>query len=777
MKELAPSSFGLSLPSDRGDVEGLSRPPVIEKDGISLQDYWRVLRKRLYLIAIFCFGTVLATALVISIMTPIYTAESTLLIERHPPQVLNIREVLSEPLLPLDEDEFYKTQYAILQSRTLAAWGIQAQGLEKNRLLTGEGRGEGFVARLWAEAKGWITEQEWARRFFPSPPRADGDNRPGVKPALIDSYMGMLEIKPLQRTRLVKIAFNTPDPELSAHLANTHAQAYIQQGLGLRTRASEEAQHFLEEKLVGLKRRIETSEAALNRYRRDRKIISLYDWDRKNISLDDKENIVVERLADLNRRLTEAEADRIALEAQVHLIRKRDYDSLPAVINSALIRSLKEQLARLEGEYAYLSTQFRPGYPRLDQLNAQVEESQRRLRQEIQRTVAGIESSYFAADAKEKALRAKMEEQKAAALGLKDASVQYAILAREVDTNRQLYDSVLQRMKETGVAAELRTSNVSIIDQAEPPRAPSKPQKKKSLLLSALMGLMGGVGLALFLEYLDNTLKTPEEVERYLRLPNLGVVPDFLRLDWQRHASRRLPSNPAQIPSSLASGAQLAPVPIKHPLSVVTEAYRMLRAAILLSRAGESPRTVLFTSSIPGEGKTVTAISIAILFSQMGVRVLVIDADLRRPGCHRVLRVENGPGLTEVLTAQREPMEVIRPTSTDHLFLLSAGSLPPNPTELVGSKKMQEVVAALREHYDHILIDSPPVMQVSDAVLLSTMVDGVVLVVNGPETPRHVVRGAHSRLNYARAKILGVVLNRINPRNRDYAYYYPTDYS
>jgi polysaccharide biosynthesis transport protein len=766
VKELAHSSFQSPSPPDRGDAELLPRSMqdgsmAMQEEGISLRNYWQVIRKHLRLIAVFCFGTVLIAALVIMMMTPIYTAETVLLIERNTPQVLDIREVLSDPP-GMDESNFYKTQYEILKSRTLAAWVIREQGLETNSILTGEGNEKGFVARLWAKAKRRVSQQEWARRFFPQLLETGEDNPLGVSPALIDAYMEMLEIKPVLRTRLVKIALNTPDPKLSARLANAHAQAYIRQGLGLRTRANEEAERFLEEKLGELKGRIERSEAALNSYRRDREIISL----------DDKENIVVERLADLNRRLTESEADRIALEAQVHLIRKRAYDWLPAVINSPLIGTLKGELARLEGEYASLSKEFKPGYTRLDQLQAQVEESRRRLRQEIQRVVSGIESSYLAAQTRERSLRDKMEEQKATTLGLKDAAVEYATLTREVDTNRQLYDSVLQRMKETGVAAELRASNVSIIDTAVPPRKPSKPKKAQSFLLSALIGLIGGVGLAWFFEYLDNAIKTPEEVERYLRLPNLGVVPDFSSLNGRRYGPRRLPYAPPQLPGSLASGEGPVQVLFHHPFSVVTEAYRTVRTAILLSRAGESPKTILFTSGIHGEGKTVSVLNTAFVFAQMGVRVLVIDADLRRPSCHRLLRMDRGFGLTEVLTGQRGLKEVIRPTALDHLSFLSAGSPPPNPAELVGSKTMQETIASLQAHYDYILIDSPPVMQVSDAVLLSTMVEGVVLVVSSQQTPRGVVREAHARLRYARAKLLGVVLNRVNLRGEDYAYYY-----
>ncbi|MFQ5902133.1 MAG: polysaccharide biosynthesis tyrosine autokinase, partial [Candidatus Binatia bacterium] len=330
-------------------------------------------------------------------------------------------------------------------------------------------------------------------------------------------------------------------------------------------------------------------------------------------------------------------------------------------------------------------------------------------------------------------------------------------------------------------ATELRASNISIIDKAEPPRKPSRPKKGMNLLLSVLVGLMGGVGLAFFLEHLDktiNTLKTPQEVQRYLRVPNLGLVPDFLSL---RHAPQKdglgvLSQRFAPDSNLPAPGKEL--VVSHHPLSVVTEAYRRLRTAIMLSRAGEPPKTILFTSGRHREGKTATVVNTAIIFAQMGVKVLVMDADLRRPSCHRVLGIGNRLGLTDVLTGQRDMEHVIKPTAMNNLFLLSGGLTPPNPTELVGSKKMHETLTSLQEHYDYILIDSPPVMPVSDAVLLSTMVDGMVLVVNGQVTPKHVVKVALSHLASGQGKILGVLLNRVDMRSEDYTdyfySYYPT---
>ncbi len=743
----------LLAPPPAGE-EALYRVAKMEDAERSLWDYLWIVRKRLWLVLTFLGGTILATLLILSLVTPIYTGVTTILIERQTPHILDIREARTEPI-GHDEYDYYRTQYEILKSRTLSARVIHGQGLAENPSFPGgqEAEATGVLSRLWAGL----------RHFFPSSPAAEPKDALGVPSKLIDTYMERLAISPIRQTRLVRTAFSSPDPELSARVANAHVQAYIHQGTEIRTQGNKEALRFLEEKLGEIRERVERSEVDLNRYRRERGILSL----------DDKDNIVAQRLGDLNTRLTQAEVEKIVHEAQVRLIRKRDYNALPAVIENTLIQTLKEQLAHVEGELAQLSSRFKPAYPRRKQLKAQVEKMRRRLSQEIQRVVDGIESAYLAATATEQELAARMEEQKTAILRLQNAAVEYTILAREVDTNRQLYDSVLQRMKEMGVAAELRASNVSVIDRAFPPHTPAKPRKALALLVSCLVGVLGGVGAAFFCEYLDDTLKTPEDAERYLRLPHLGTVPDFLTL------APRSVGSPAERAAALFTHTSQAswPLPthellLSHPpLSMIAEAYRAIRTAILLSRAGEPPKTVLFTSGIHGEGKTATTLNTAIIFAQMGVRVLVIDADLRHPRCHAVLGMEKRLGLTKVLTGQSTPQELIRPASTLPFSFLSSGIVPPNPTELLGSQKMRETIATLQAHYDYILIDASPVIPVSDAVLLSTMVDGVVLVVDGQNAPRRVVREACWRLEYARAKVLGVVLNRMDVREGDYTYY------
>ena len=758
-----------------------------EDDAINLRDYWRIIVKHRWLIAGVCGGIILATVLFMLTMTPLYTAETTILIERQSPNVLAIQQALSESLGP-DEYDYYKTQYQILQSRALAAQVIREQDLEKSLFAGGK---KGFVAKLLATLK----------ELFPAS-EIQGADLLGVKSEFINRYVeDMLDIEPVRGTRLVKIAVTTPDPVLSARIANAHHAAYTRKGIQIRVQANEEAQRFLEEKLVELKDRVEKSEAALNQYRRAKGVISLKDG----------ENIVVERLSDLNDLLTKAEAERIALEAQMHIIRQRAYQSLPEVLKNPLIQTLKGEQTRLEGEYALLLQKFKQGYSEVAQLRAQIDDTKARIQQEIDQIVAGIESAYLTATKNEEELRARMEEQKAATLNLNDASVGYAILEREADTNRELYDSVLERMKEMGVAAELRTSNVSVIDEAESPLKPSSPRILLGLLLSACVGLMAGVGAAFVVDYLDNTLRTPEEVESYLHIPSLGIIPNFLRangdsgyvgayasplqLAKQTDAeaklfkngkngkiegkfSRTLAKSRAEMTNPEQANEKKELILSHHPLSVISESYRSLRVAVLLSKAEGTPRSLLFTSSTSSEGKTTTAVNMAIVFAQMGVKVLVVDGDLRRPRCHKILNsVKKGPGLTEVLTGQRDLQEVIQHTPVDNLSFLSSGAIPPNPAELVSSKRMQEAFTELHRNYDYIFLDTPPVMPVSDALLFATLVDGVVLVVNGQETPKHLVREASTRLHYARAKILGVVLNKIDMDRGDYGYYYGRYYS
>jgi len=735
---------------DPGQEDPLSRARLVESsDAPNMRDYWQIARKHKWRI-IGCFVAAVAIATVsVLLATRIYTARAKVVIERKGPQVVNVQQVLSESI-ESDEYNYYQSQYEMLKSRSLAAEVIRTLGLEKNPVFTGNSAST--LKQVWSSINALLSGGSSAKATDPS----------GVDPRLINTYEQMLDIDPVKRSRLVDIAVSTPDPSLSAAIANAHANAFINQGIKLRSRANEGARKFLESKLAELKQRLEKSEEALNQFRRGKGIISL----------DDKENIVVDRLADLNKRLTESEAERIGLEAQAHLIKQRDYDSLPAVINNPLIQNLKSQVVTLEGQQANLAAQFKPGYPRLAQVQAQLEDSKQRLASQIKSVVEGINSAYYAAAAKEKDLRTQMDRQKSAALELKDASVEYAILSREADTNRQLYDSVVERIKEVGLAAEIPASNIFILDNAEVPLLPSAPQKRLTVMIAAVFGLMAGLGWAFLSEHFDNTLRTPEDVERNLHLTNLVVVPDFFSLPknatkWRLPFTARKPALDSQLCMPNKS-----PVPTNLRFTVITEAYRKLRTSILYSRPGRPPKTILFTSSTSGEGKTISVTNTAIMFAHLGYNCLVIDADLRRPQCHRALRVNNDRGLTDFLVGQEKLEQVIKPTPVANLSVLNCGAAAPNPAELIGSQNMQDALEQLKSRFDFILIDSPPVMPVSDAVVLSNMVDGVVFVVRGQDTPKNWVKGALSELRRERSKLLGVVLNRVDLRSADYEDYY-----
>ncbi len=787
MRELAPR-----LPE--GSELSVHEPPSFvnefqpEEDAIELRSYWRLLVKHRWLITSIFFCSIVATTIIVLSMTPIYTAETTLLIERKTPQAINMNNQETAEAEAPDEYDYYRTQYEILKSDGLVTQVVQEQQLDGLPLFAVDQEPEGIIGKLWARLTHVFTSPKGTIDGSSQNSAQGEETKPSLSPDLIETYTKMLTIKPVPRTRLVKVAFSTPDPVLSARIANGHAQVYIRQGVGRRNQADEASQGFLEEKLVELRERLEKSEAALNRYSRDQGIITLND------PKDDDEkgeDLATRHLETIDSSLAEAEAERIALEAQMTLIRKKDYEVLPDVVNNPLIQTLKEQLGTLEANRAQLLSEFKESYPQIVELKAQIARTESQLRQEIERVAQSIQSSYQFAVDKERELRNTVEEQKKEVMRLKDAAVKYAILAREVDTNRQLYDNVLQRMKEVGVAAELRDSNISVIDEAEPPLRPSSPRKLLSLLLSAIGGLLGGVGTAFFLEYLDNRLHTPEEVERYIRLPSLAVIPDFARTSEHQayapyapkpllngHGAAALNGDGSSTEKGLANSANGKATGTSelvldhHTFSLFSESYKTLRAALLLSRAEAAPKTLLFTSATAGEGKTATATNTAIVFSQLGLRVLLIDADLRRARCHKMLGVQKGIGLTEFLTGRREMSQVIRQTAVENLFFLSSGVAPPNPAELMSSRKMQETLQIMREKYDCVIIDSPPVMPVSDARLLSTMVDGVVLVVNGQTTPREIVRGTRARLEQVGAKILGVVLNRVDVHRSGYGYYY-----
>jgi succinoglycan biosynthesis transport protein ExoP len=746
---------------------------------IDVWSYWRTLHKHVRLIAAVALGVIILTALHVATATRMYTAETTVLIQPNPPGGSdNLKNLLEIEAASINADQYYKTQCAVLESRNIAASVIKLLDLAHNSAFTEQPRTPDMFSRLWSRLTAMVSipagrdvTQRAANNGTGVPARAlDDEDVSQVPLSLVHAYLGALKVTPVENTNLVKISFSTPDPNLSAELANKHVYAYEHQQVLLRSHQDADTEQFLKAKLLEVKESLEKSEAALNDYRRKKGIIPGL------ISLDGKDAVVLDRLTDLSKDLTRAQVGRIGLEAEVQLIHKHDYNSLPPVMRSATIQGLDKDLDTLFADSAALSSQFKPDYPPLAKLQARIHELQLRRTGEVAKIVEGINSEYQEAQGKEDQLQAEMNRQRTETLNLNDAAAQYAILQRDVDTNHQLYNAILTRLKDVSISDNVQATNVSVVNSAEVPTVPTLPKKNRDMALATVIGLAGGIGLAFVLEFLDNTLKNPEDAENYLRLPNLGIVPEFSSINGKslygpRELSRQLSlDHDSHNSPALPPGKEL--VTSHGSYSSIGEAYRNIRTALLLSRAGGPPKITLITSAMSREGKTVTAVNSAVMLSQLGANTLLIDADLRRARCHRVLAVDNLLGLTEVLTGARDLREMVRSTEIPNLYFLSAGSVPPNPTELLNSAKMMDTMAQLKEHYEYIVIDSPPVLPVSDSLLLAKMTDGVVIVADASATPRHQVKAACARLEYARAKILGIILNKIKVNGPDYHYYY-----
>jgi len=729
-----------------------------DEHALDLLRYWITLRKHRWLILAITAAFMVIVAIRVSLAVPLYTAQATLLLRSDTPQLLENRSQPNNQSYEYsDGSDFVKTQVEILRSRTLAAHVVQDEGLANDPAFTGKTSKSREHGTLTSAFKHWLAGSFGSKPAKPVPATRQPDPIAG----LVGAYLGSFQIKPILDTDMVNIIFTTTNPQLSARLANAHAHAYIREGIELHTQANAEGERFLREKLVELREKLEKSELALNNYRRDKGIVPGL------MSMDGKETVVIDRLSDLSKQLTTAQVARIGLEAEVEQIHKHQFAAVPQEAGNTTTGSVATQLASALSDYAAMSKQFKPDYPPLAQLKARIDRLQQTDNETVEKYAQGVEASYGAAKIKEAGLQEELNRVRGEALGLNDASVEYAILQREVDTNRELYNSVLQRMKDVGLAAESQTSNTVVVDDAVAPGGPSSPHPMTAILQAMAFGLALAIGLAFLIEYQDKTLKTPDEIEAYLRLPSLAAVPSFARVESKQFGNARINGNgTANLP---AKNMEIAGSLSRY--SVIGEAYRGLRTALMLSRAGSPPRSILITSSSNSEGKTVSAINTGVVFAHTGARVLIIDADLRRPRCHKVLGIENRLGLTEVLAGTSKVNQLIRDTGIEGLWLLSAGSIPPNPSELVGSERMRETLASMVVEFDLVIVDSPPLMPVTDAMLLSTMVDGVVLVVNSKKTAKQLARAALARLEFARAKLLGVLLNEVDVNSPHYRYY------
>jgi len=720
---------------------GYSYQSPQEEKEVNLRDYWKVIQKRKWTIIAFFLIVVIATAVGTFRMRPVYRGTTTIQINKENPQIVDFKEIFAVDMMDMD---YYQTQYKILESRTLARRVIQALKLSERPEFQPEPETpfQKWKSNILKPIFGLFT-------FSKENPATDQDPSDTKKEnALINQFLGKLRIEPIRNSRLVKIHFDSNFPELSFRVPNMLAATYIRQNLEARFVSTEQAKEWLTKQLEDLKAKVERADEDLQAFGSQHDIISL----------DEKENVTMQRLTELNEALTKAEAERMAKEALYKQTKTRNFDSLPTILENKLIMDLKQAYIQLEAQYMKLSETFKPEYPEMVRIKSQMETVQNRLNGEINKIINGMNSDYESGLRREALLRQAFEQQKVKVMEMKDKAIQYNILKREADTNRELYKGLLQRMKEAGVSAGITASNIQVVDQAEMPMGPYKPNTSRNLLLAAVVGLFLGVGLAFFFEYLDNTVKTPEDVEQLVQLPSFGMVPEIA------NGRRRRLEKGTPYPVELITHG--------HPKSMLSEAYRSIRTSILLSFSEKPPKKIAITSPNPNEGKTTTVINTAIALSQTGARVLIIDADLRKPRLHKIFNHENGLGLSSFLSGHGDLESVIKKSEIPNLFYIPSGPLPPNPSELLGSNLFKKMVESLEARFDHIILDSPPVLGFADSTILSTSVDGVILTVLGGKTPRETLQRAKEVLQQVNTKIIGVVINRVDIRRSDYGYYY-----
>ncbi len=720
---------------------GYTYAPYQEEKEVHLRDYWKVIVKRRWIIIALFLIVLVATAVGTFTMKPVYRGTVSVQINRESPQVMDFKEMFS---VNVWDQDYYQTQYKLLESRSLAKRVLQTLKLSEYPEFQPEPETpfQKWRSSILKPILGLLT-------FSKKNVASEKDSSESKKEtALINQFLGRLKIEPVRNSRLVRVHFDSNSPELCAQVPNTLATNYIQQSVESRFTATEQVKEWLSKQLEDLKAKVERADETLQDFGLKHDIISL----------EDKENVTLQRLNELNESLTKAEADRMAKEALYKQAKEKNFDLLPSILENKLIMDLKQAYIQLEAQYMKLSGTFKPDYPEMVRLKNQMEALQKRMDFEIGRIVGGIRNDYDVGLRREALLRHAFDQQKARVMEMKERSIQYNILKREADTNKELYKGLLQRMKEAGVSAGLTVSNIQVVDQAEVPTRPYKPNKQLNLLLAAVIGLFLGVGLAFFFEYLDNTVKTPEDIEQLTRLPSFGIVPE-ISYEKRKRLDKEI-SHPVEL------------VTHRHPRSILSEAYRNIRTSILLSFSEKPPKRIAITSPNPMEGKTTTVINTSIALSQTGVRVLIIDTDMRKPRVHHFFNGEDGAGLSNFLSGHANLDSIVKKTEVPNLFYIASGPIPPNPSELLGSNLFKSMMDALGKKFDHIILDSPPVLGFADSLILSSIVDGVILVVLGGKTPRETLQRAKEVLYQVNAKILGVVINRVDLQRGNYGYYY-----
>ena len=702
---------------------------------------------------------------------PLYEASGRLLIEADTRNVVTFKAVVEQDSATL---EFYQTQYRILESRALARATIDALKLwnhpefggaaeakdgDKDEKKVPETRSRlvNLVSTAVAAIHGSLTtlmggiEPEKPQRTAPPQPgEPDTYDESAEQSRVVAAFLARLTIAPVRNSRLVDVMFRSRDPKLAADVANALSQAYIRQTQDTKFQASKEATDWLGNQLSEQRKNVESTELALQKYRE------------RNNATSTEDPQVTQKLAELNTAVTRAKTDRIYKETLYNQLQaiKNDPAALatfPPVLNNSFIQELRTQLSTLQRQEADLSEKYGPLYPELIDVRNGVKSAQSKLVREIANLGESIRTEYQTAKNQEDQLTAVLEAQKAEALALNRKAIGYRALERDAASNRQIFESLLQRTKETTISGELKTNSIRITDAADVPRSPVWPQKQRNMLFAVCAGALLAIVLAFFVEYMDNKIKTPDDIKWDLGVTCLGMVP---KIDYKPVKGGSLLLNNGVPPN-------------------FSEAFRSLRTNVLFSVNGGMVNVIVVTSTAPGEGKTLIASNLAVGFALAGQRVLLMDADMRRPRTHAVFCVAQEPGLSDLMIDQgRMVADVVRKSSVPNLWVLPAGRLPPNPAELLSSRRFNKFLEKVQEQFDWVVVDSPPVMAVTDASILAHLASGVLFVTAADVTNRPAAVRAIEQLAAAQANLIGAVLNRADVERNAYFYapYYRNEY-
>lgn len=722
--------------------------PELPSQESTLGEYVRVLHKRKWTV-LACLVTIFSVVAIASLkMKPIYEASGSIEINKPDSGLVNFSNSPTFNVDYYDPTEL-ETEVMILKSDLLAEQVVKDLAMDRR-----------------PEFGGKTTALPSELDLAPDPLKAD----PSRTSSLLSSFRGNLAVTLSPNTHIIKVSFRNPDKDLTSTVVNTLMTDYSENNFKSRFDSTMQASDWLSKQLVDLQMKVETSQEKLVRYQKEHEILGI----------DEKQNITTEKLDELNKALTVAESERMEKESVYRLVQSGDADTIASAASvldaagtgtqsaSGLLELLRSKEADVRIQAAELSTQFGPSYPKVAQLNTQLKEIDAQILTETRKIAGKIRGQYMAALQRENMLHEALEKQKQEANKLNESAIEYSILKRDLESYRTLYEGLMQKMKEATVSAGLKSNNFRIVDVARVPVVPVEPNIPRNLAFAFVLGLTSGVGLAFLLEGLDNTVRTTEQAQMISGFPPLGMIPMGSRTAREGANAKRL-----VIATSNSSQEAVELVTQNRPQSQMSESYRALRTSLLLSNLGAPPKVIMITSALPQEGKSTTSISCANVLAQKGVRVLLIDADMRRPSIHKTLGMGPRSGLSNVLTGSASLQQTItRSPVLPNLDILLAGTPPPNPAELLASTNMRDVLEELRGQYDHIVVDTPPTLSVTDAVVLSPRADAIVLVIRSGHTTKQALRRSRDILTQVNAKVSGVLLNAVDLSSPDYYYYY-----